>query len=625
MGTITQTLVLNDRMSNVFTKVQQNAIQSMRAFEQLSKEADDLGDTLYKLAQMNPEIVHTKGYIEAEKGLISMTNRLDQAAAGEISLATESKNVEKALGPMDIVLGNIATKFISMAGNGVRSLMAMSDASIQTSARLNMVANSLETTGDLQEKVMQSANRSRVAYTEYANTIASLGNQASDAFANDDELLAFGETLNKMFTVSGLDSNGISSVMYNLTQSLSNGALLGQDYRILKQNAPQMIKILQDFYGVSRAELDKMVSKGQVSAEAIKAAMLNATGKIEEQFQNMPMTMNQAFTIMRNNIIDALQPLFEIISNLTRAIIENWDTIAPIATEVVIALGAIAVAWLAVTFAAKLATAAGFMALAPYLLIVAVVVFFIALLNAVAELISAITGESVSALGLLTGGIMAFGTIVMDIFLGIYNFFVSIVNGMYQAAMGWAALMVDLFGLLVQHLVATFQPLIELWDALFGDNLGERIAGFQEKVANKGAELWEEAQNGQVLDYKEFKNPAESFQKGYDFGANLFKKNEGTGFNPEDFNKDFSSVLANNGKGGKAVKTTTDDDLLSDEDIQMLLDIATRDYQLNYQQMTPNISVSFGDVRETVDVDSVLDAVGTRVEDLLNGDAEVKN
>ena len=85
-----------------------------------------------------------------------------------------------------------------------------------------------------------------------------------------------------------------------------------------------------------------------------------------------------------------------------------------------------------------------------------------------------------------------------------------------------------------------------------------------------------------------------------------------------------AGVIGSDGKGGKALKTTSNDRLLTDEDIQLLLDVATRDYQLNYQQMTPNVSVTFGDVRETADVNSVMDAVGTAIDELINGDAEVK-
>ena len=83
-------------------------------------------------------------------------------------------------------------------------------------------------------------------------------------------------------------------------------------------------------------------------------------------------------------------------------------------------------------------------------------------------------------------------------------------------------------------------------------------------------------------------------------------------------------VTGTDGSGSKAIKTTTNDDLLSDEDIQLLLDVATRDYKLNYQQVTPNITLTFGDVRETADVDSILDQVADRLEEIYDGNLEVE-
>ena len=85
-----------------------------------------------------------------------------------------------------------------------------------------------------------------------------------------------------------------------------------------------------------------------------------------------------------------------------------------------------------------------------------------------------------------------------------------------------------------------------------------------------------------------------------------------------------NDVTGTDGSGSKAIKTTTNDDLLSDEDIQLLLDVATRDYKLNYQQVTPNITLTFGDVRETADVDSILDQVADRLEEIYDGNLEVE-
>jgi hypothetical protein len=50
-----------------------------------------------------------------------------------------------------------------------------------------------------------------------------------------------------------------------------------------------------------------------------------------------------------------------------------------------------------------------------------------------------------------------------------------------------------------------------------------------------------------------------------------------------------------------------DDVTISDEDIKMLKDIASREYQLNMTQLTPQLSATFGDIRETVDFDKFYD------------------
>ena len=70
---------------------------------------------------------------------------------------------------------------------------------------------------------------------------------------------------------------------------------------------------------------------------------------------------------------------------------------------------------------------------------------------------------------------------------------------------------------------------------------------------------------------------------------------------------------------GSALKTENTKKLLTDEDIKLLLDVATRDYKLSYQQVTPNIQVSFGDVREPADVDGIMHVISERVADVIDG------
>lgn len=74
---------------------------------------------------------------------------------------------------------------------------------------------------------------------------------------------------------------------------------------------------------------------------------------------------------------------------------------------------------------------------------------------------------------------------------------------------------------------------------------------------------------------------------------------------------DFASMMDGNGNlpvSINADKTSNEVDI-SDEDLKMLKDIATREYMLNYKHITPNVNIEFGDVRETADVNKIKDAL----------------
>lgn len=61
-----------------------------------------------------------------------------------------------------------------------------------------------------------------------------------------------------------------------------------------------------------------------------------------------------------------------------------------------------------------------------------------------------------------------------------------------------------------------------------------------------------------------------------------------------------------------------DDVNISDEDLKYLKDIAAVEFVNRYTTLTPNINVSFGDVRETADVDQIIDRIETILGDVYN-------
>lgn len=83
---------------------------------------------------------------------------------------------------------------------------------------------------------------------------------------------------------------------------------------------------------------------------------------------------------------------------------------------------------------------------------------------------------------------------------------------------------------------------------------------------------------------------------------------------------DYSSMIDPNGNlpvSIEADKTSNEVDI-SDEDLKLLKDIATKEYMLNYKHITPNVNIQFGDVKETADINAIKDELDRMMQEELS-------
>ena len=83
---------------------------------------------------------------------------------------------------------------------------------------------------------------------------------------------------------------------------------------------------------------------------------------------------------------------------------------------------------------------------------------------------------------------------------------------------------------------------------------------------------------------------------------------------------DYSSMIDPNGNLPVSIeddKTSNEVDI-SDEDLKLLKDIATKDYMLNYKHITPNVNIQFGDVKETADINAIKDELDRMMQEELS-------
>jgi len=257
----------------------------------------------------------------AKNALLDAENAYDDVEKNVRDSANEQRDFNKEIRSGAGASSDLLSKFKSLAatvaaGIGIKKAFDMSDEIVSTQARLNMLTGSLEETQALQDQIFASAVRARGAYQDTADTVAKLGLLAGDAFNSNDEIVAFAEILNKQFTISGTEAANVGNTMRQITQALASGVLRGDELNSVFENAPTIIQDMAKYLDVPVGQVRELAAEGKLTADVMKKAMFKFADETNAKFEQMPMTIGQIWTEIKNYALKAFEPVLLEINNI---------------------------------------------------------------------------------------------------------------------------------------------------------------------------------------------------------------------------------------------------------------------------------------------------------------------
>lgn len=372
--------------------------------------------------------------------------------------ASESSNLVSAIKRM-------AGAYLSIQTAG--KILEMSDEITQTTSRLNMMNDGLQSTADLYNMVYVAANDARGLLGDMASVVARFGNNAKDAFSSSAEVVQFANLVQKQMTIAGASTQEAANAELQLSQALGSGVLRGDELNSIFEQAPNLIQNIADYLDVPIGKIRSMAQDGELSADVVKQAVFAATDEINANFESMPMTWGQMWTVFQNNATMAFQPvlqrlndlantdgfqtfttnaindlavvagvvldIFEGIGSVGTFVSDNWQIIGPIVEGVAAAL-TVYYGWqLLSTSATKAAAAAQWIYNAamnanPAAIVAISIGALIVLIGILANKFTGTGHIAQSVFGMITGGINVviqyfknWGLTVAGIFIGIWN------------------------------------------------------------------------------------------------------------------------------------------------------------------------------------------------------------
>lgn len=351
------------------------AIQEQNSLNQAIQNMDvsAANDAYLRLSQT---VGNTERYIRDN---VDEQGRFNQ----EISAGTQQAN------ELTNTIKNAVLAFVSIQSIG--KALNISDELVQTTSRLNMMNDGLQSIQELVNMVYAAAQDARGSFSEMADVVARFGNNAGDAFGSSEEVVAFADLIQKQMTIAGASTQEASNAMLQLSQALGSGVLRGDELNSIFEQAPNLIQSIADYLDVPIGKIREMAADGELSADVVKAAIFASADEINAKFEEMPMTWGQIWQSMKNTAMIAFQPvlqrlndiansevfqtfvngaieamatlanvvlnIFELIGTVGGFIADNWSIISPIIYGVIGAL-AVYAAYLGIVKGIELASAA---------------------------------------------------------------------------------------------------------------------------------------------------------------------------------------------------------------------------------------------------------------------------
>ena len=269
-----------------------------------------------------------------------------------------AEKVRAEVGKIGSGLSGLTGLLAGLASVGfAKSMLDTADAMQSVNSQVRQVTSSETEYLAVQRQLLDVANNTRASLESTANLYVSTSRALKDYGYTQQEILKFTEATNNAMTIGGVGAQQQAAALMQLSQALGSGVLQGDEFKSISEAAPILLDTIAEYMGKSRAEIKKLGSEGQLTADVIFKAISGASEKFGEQAAKMPMTMGQALTVFSNNWQSMISKLLNDsgamsgIAAIIKLIADNLNLVVPIVAGFAVAVAAAVAPTLALNLA----------------------------------------------------------------------------------------------------------------------------------------------------------------------------------------------------------------------------------------------------------------------------------
>jgi tape measure domain-containing protein len=592
----------------------------------------------------------------------------------------------------------------------VKKGMEISDTYTNIASKLSLITQNAKELSGLQNQIFAAADRARGSYTGMADTVGKLGITSGKQFGSNQNIVKFTETMQKMFKIGGTPVANQAGAMLQLQQAIGLGRLQGQDLRILAEDAPLVETAIAKYMGKSVGDIRQLGQEGKITSEVLINSILKYSGTVDQQMGKMKYTWGDYWNKIKNgamqafggtfsnessllgsanfqNMINGIIASFSVLANVANGaltglanvggfIAQNWSIISPVVLSAAVALTVYYGSTMLAAAGTAALTAAKMLAVPIYALFTGatmadtaaqwglnaalyacpltwVLIAIIAVIGAVylaVAIVDQVTGQTISATGVIAGVVWMLVGTVYNAFAIIWNVVAAVVNFLNHAFQNPIASIEALFLDLAATVANVFANIAQTIQGVLNRIPGVKVdmtsglKGFQNYAEKKSATIKSAAGLKDIMPTMKISPLSDWGKQGYKFGQGIDTSVKGWVNKLGNLGKmpsipkiqtpsipkvPSTSKIPGTTSNPATVKGTGADGTvkvnIADQDLQYLRDLAEKQYinKFSTAVLSPKLSVSFsGNVGDKNDQQQIYSTIGKMMREEMATEAE---
>ncbi len=244
---------------------------------------------------------------------MNITRVVLEADSSSIKAATKDLNAlqgsgqqaEKSVTGLGTAAKAAGTLIAGLAASfSIREVIQYADEWQNASNRLRLVTSSSKELAETQQILLRVANDTRAGFSSTAELFTVLTRSTQDLGLSQSEIVDITKTLNQTFAIAGGSATSMDGAIRQLSQGLQSGALRGDEFNSVAEQAPGILDAVAASLKMGRGELREFAATGGITSQVLIKAIKDYADVIESDFAKAQRTFGQSLQEARNNALE---------------------------------------------------------------------------------------------------------------------------------------------------------------------------------------------------------------------------------------------------------------------------------------------------------------------------------